>query len=337
MEIYTLNCFKEFECKKELCNDTCCAGWDIVIDKKTLEYYRALKGEFGDFLRANIDFSHSCIKTEKDGRCPFLNGNNLCEIILNCGEEHISYICTHHPRFYNEISGFTEMGMGLCCEEATRLLMDGDIRMEKRASKETSLLFFRDGLMDMVFCENFSLYEKLYYFLDLVCETEELLLFGEEDKAVSIKAEYKFKKIKTKGINVKEVLEIAKCTEPIDKIWEERLNAAIESEKKIKGKINEIICVNKNRYERLFYYYIFRYLLNDAEDKELICRAKLIIYLLYLNIIFDAEDSKNKDFNKNTVLISKQIEYSEENIDFILCETYTNPAFDFGNLVGEEL
>ncbi len=35
----------------------------------------------------------------EDGRCAFLNENNLCDIYIQLGEEALCDICTEHPRF----------------------------------------------------------------------------------------------------------------------------------------------------------------------------------------------------------------------------------------------
>lgn len=38
--------YKEFTCIADKCEDTCCAGWKIVIDKKSLNKYKHVKGKF---------------------------------------------------------------------------------------------------------------------------------------------------------------------------------------------------------------------------------------------------------------------------------------------------
>ena len=307
------------------------------LDTKTIEYYKKLEGDFGVFVRENVDLRNGCVKMDENGRCPFLNRNNLCDIILNCGEEHISYICTHHPRFYNEFSNFTEMGMGLCCEEAARLLMSGNIRIEKE-DNYGPLHVFRNELMEMILCNRFSLKEKVYYFLDLCCEADDYIFNGKSRELSCIINKYDFKSLKGNGIKVSKLLEIAEKTEPIDKKWKNRLKHVAGDCRKIEANINEVVEINKDRYERLFYYYTFRYLISEDYGEEILANAKLIIFLLYLNIIFDTVSYADgeKDFNPNTILISKQMEYSEDNICFLLACSYDDPALSFSNLVGEE-
>ena len=57
-------------------------------------------------------------------RCPFLTEENLCQLILELGEDSLCQICTDHPRFRSWFPDRVEEGLGLCCEEAGQLLLD---------------------------------------------------------------------------------------------------------------------------------------------------------------------------------------------------------------------
>lgn len=115
--------FDQFHCIGSACTDTCCAGWEIEVDETTAEGYLAEKGEFGDRLRREIGSEPGEYFFKlKNNRCPFLNKENLCDIFINLGEDRLCDICREHPRFYNWFGDYTEVGLGLCCEEAERLL-----------------------------------------------------------------------------------------------------------------------------------------------------------------------------------------------------------------------
>lgn len=47
---------------------------------------------------------------------------NLCEVLLNLGEDKMAQICTDHPRYYEWFSDGREDGLGLCCEAAASVL-----------------------------------------------------------------------------------------------------------------------------------------------------------------------------------------------------------------------
>ena len=59
----------------------------------------------------------------KQERCPFLSDQNLCEIILDVGPDALCQICADHPRFRNYWSDRMEIGLGMACEEAARLML----------------------------------------------------------------------------------------------------------------------------------------------------------------------------------------------------------------------
>ena len=115
--------YTEFKCINKACKHNCCIGWEIDIDKDTAMKYKEFPGEFGKKLNANISDSPARFKNLPNGRCPFLNKDNLCDIIINIDEEHLCEICKAHPRFINELPDRTEYGIGLSCEEAARIIL----------------------------------------------------------------------------------------------------------------------------------------------------------------------------------------------------------------------
>ena len=123
MKYHKPSFFDQFKCIGSACTDTCCAGWEIEVDETTAQEYLAEKGAFGDRLRREIgsEPGEYFFKLQNN-RCPFLNKENLCDIFINLGEDRLCDICREHPRFYNWFGDYTEVGLGLCCEEAERLL-----------------------------------------------------------------------------------------------------------------------------------------------------------------------------------------------------------------------
>lgn len=116
--------YDQFKCIASRCSDTCCVGWEIDIDEATQEVYRKVAGAFGERLRTNIEDGH--FKMLPHDRCPFLDKDNLCEVYQNLGEDALCDICTEHPRFVEVYGDIMERGLGLCCEEAARLLLAGE-------------------------------------------------------------------------------------------------------------------------------------------------------------------------------------------------------------------
>ncbi len=116
--------YKDFRCIGGACKHNCCIGWEIDIDEDTAAYYKGVAGEMGARLRAGIAMDGTPHFVLGEGeRCPFLNADNLCDIILHLGEEHLCDICNAHPRFQNELPDRVEIGVGMACEEAARLIL----------------------------------------------------------------------------------------------------------------------------------------------------------------------------------------------------------------------
>lgn len=128
MKLYAPKYYKDFICIADKCNHSCCIGWEIDVDEATLEKYENLNAPYGEAIRKSIDHSGECphFRLMEDERCPHLNDRGLCKIILNVGEDHLCHICREHPRFYNETALGKEVGLGMSCEEACRIILSSD-------------------------------------------------------------------------------------------------------------------------------------------------------------------------------------------------------------------
>ena len=124
MKLIVPSYFNLFRCIASECRDSCCVGWDIALDKRTEEKYKALNGALGRRVQKSIYHSDGGAYIEmKDGRCPFLSECGLCDLICEYGEEILSDICREHPRFYTVLGDVAYGGVGLSCEAAARLIL----------------------------------------------------------------------------------------------------------------------------------------------------------------------------------------------------------------------
>ena len=135
MKIRVPKYFKDFKCIASECEDTCCAGWGIVIDDETYKKYQKVEGDFGDRLRSEIvhDGGEN-IFVLKGNDCPFLNENKLCDIYNEVGEDALCYTCKQYPRYMEDFGGLREIGISLSCPEAARIIL----RNEEKAIFELS-------------------------------------------------------------------------------------------------------------------------------------------------------------------------------------------------------
>lgn len=127
MKLYAPKYYKRFQCIADKCKHSCCVGWEIDVDNPALEKYNSLSCGYATAIRNTIDFTDTphFILAEND-KCPHLNESGLCKIILNVGEDCLCDICREHPRFYNFTNRGKEVGIGMSCEEACRLILDSD-------------------------------------------------------------------------------------------------------------------------------------------------------------------------------------------------------------------
>lgn len=123
---------KKFKCIGGACEDSCCIGWRVNLDKKTFQLYKNNKDEelkpiFDKKVTRNHsngnELNYGKIKMENNGRCPFLNDQNLCRIYINIGESYLSNTCTFYPRVLNKIDGGYERSAGTSCPEIARIAL----------------------------------------------------------------------------------------------------------------------------------------------------------------------------------------------------------------------
>ncbi len=115
--------YSHFSCVAGKCPDTCCAGWAIMIDEKSLQKYRARKDSFGNRLRNSIDWKEKAFK-QYEGRCAFLNEENLCDIYGEAGPDMLCRTCRSYPRHTEEYEGIREISLSLSCPVAADLILD---------------------------------------------------------------------------------------------------------------------------------------------------------------------------------------------------------------------
>lgn len=135
MEYIYPSYYPDFQCIGGSCPDTCCAGWEIVIDDRSLECYRRYPGGFGNRLRNSIDFRKKSFR-QYDRRCAFLNEENLCDIYSEAGQGMLCRTCRRYPRHIEEYENVREISLSLSCPEAARLILSQDSLILKRMQRQ---------------------------------------------------------------------------------------------------------------------------------------------------------------------------------------------------------
>ena len=154
MEIRVPHYYRKFQCTADKCPDTCCAGWQIVIDEDTLEKYHQFDGPFGNRLANSIDWREGVFHQYEDQRCAFLNEENLCDIYIEAGEQMFCRTCKSYPRHFEEFENVREISLAMSCPEAAKLIL-GSKEPVKFISVEKA---YREDLYEDF---DFLLYSKL--------------------------------------------------------------------------------------------------------------------------------------------------------------------------------
>ncbi len=113
--------FSQFTCMASECPDTCCQGWEIQVDQKTLKRYRAETGILKNKLKRWINFRTGSLQFQ-NGICPFLE-QGLCSLQKEKGEEMLCRTCRRYPRHVEEYGNRREYSLSLSCPATAALLL----------------------------------------------------------------------------------------------------------------------------------------------------------------------------------------------------------------------
>lgn len=281
--------YPQFSCKAGNCRHTCCStGWEIDIDDATAAVYTATPGPIGTALR------QSMVKNEEgswqfrltaEGRCPFLQPDGLCHLVLTIGEDKLCDICALHPRFYEVVHTAAEPvelgGVGLCCEKSCELLLASDAPLE-----------FIDNITNrpMSFA---ALLASLH--IEMTAEQQSY-------QPIADTAYWQF------------VLECMEQTEPINDAWTRQLQSLSEQlpsiEKTVAGmtKRGLVPC-----WQRIYQYILYRQL-ERCEDLP----SSVVAAYAHLNTTFILLASSQTGRLDDAVREwSEQIEYDTDNVDLL--------------------
>lgn len=120
---------ERFSCIGPECEDDCCHGWCVYIDKETYEKYLKIrdgevKQKFDTYLQKNPNcsssFNFAIMNMKENGQCPMQDENMLCTIHKNYGAELLSHTCWIYPKLINHVGPKIEISLTMSCPEAAR-------------------------------------------------------------------------------------------------------------------------------------------------------------------------------------------------------------------------
>ncbi len=301
--------YEKFKCIKDRCKHSCCIDWEILIDEAALERYR----DHEDIMQTIAECDDgACFKLCCDGRCPHLNSEGLCNMIINHGEGFLSDICNNHPRFYSRVSeGQIEAGIGLACEEACRIILECEhpfplIKLDKDDCRRIPTFSFDD---------DFTLRS------DILSKRAEVFSVLENDSTDFASAAHELFDM----LEIRELYTADEWTnrflelEILDTEWRNILTASKNSNANIQDANNAEF---DKYYLRLLAYFVFRHVGSAVSYDNM--RARLgfaIISAKMIKSIFEKSGGKTVDGLIDIARrYSSEIEYSEENTAEIIFE-----------------
>jgi lysine-N-methylase len=122
--------YHAFRCIGADCEDTCCVGWIVNVDKATYEaYQRCADPELGPSLHDLVSINAAPGGDDNFARinlsgpaCPFLS-EGWCAIQKKLGEEYLSIMCSQYPRVMNMVDDVLQRSLDLSCPEAARVML----------------------------------------------------------------------------------------------------------------------------------------------------------------------------------------------------------------------
>lgn len=174
--------YDEFSCVGSDCLLTCCGGWCIMVDEKTLKKYRKMGGEIARFARHGVAYNenshNNVVKLQKKGYCPMLNEEQLCRVVLEKGTEALCETCRIYPRKTVHSFDTEERYLSMGCPRVVQLLFQMENKLsfvfEPDANMQTTELpvynkkiyvnmKVRDSIVDFIQKSSLPLWFREFY------------------------------------------------------------------------------------------------------------------------------------------------------------------------------
>lgn len=313
--------YEKFRCLAGACPHTCCEKWEVVLDEETACRYFGVPGPLGDRLRSSMQADGEgdfCFPLD-GGRCPFLDGENLCEIHRRLGEDATSVTCREHPRFTEDYGPFREITLSASCPAANALLLGTDAPLtflewrtaEPEEAGDEWLAYLpplRARLLTLLADRSRPLRRRLADFLSLAGEAQGMLDDGCEEQLPALAESWRPRKAEApagEGLLFPHGLRFLGTLELLDGDWPELL---------LRAETAAPVPQPEPLLERIAVYFAFRYLLKAVNDGDLLGRAQLCVFAVLAVERLAAVCGLSEALRR----FSCEIEHSGENLDALL-------------------
>ncbi len=330
--------FEQFRCLAGACPHTCCAKWEVVIDEETAQRYQELPGPLGEKLRSALQYDEdgdACFPLD-GGRCPFLDGEGLCEIQRKLGEEATSVTCREHPRFVEDYGLFREITLSASCPAANALLLGSRETLTFREREDGApaepgdlwlswLLPLRQRMLALAEDRSRPLKRRLWEVLSLASAAQQCLEAEREEDLPDLiggwQPEYDAEPATGPGL-FPEALSALLKLEVLEPDWPVLLKQAETA---------EAAAVEETLLERTAVYFLFRYILKTVNDGDVLGRAELCVLAVLTAERLAAVCGLPEALRR----FSCEIEHSEENLERLLEAFWQRKTFSLERFQNE--
>ena len=329
MRIYEPDYAGGFRCLAGACPHSCCEKWEVVVDEESVRRYQALPGPLGERLRGALELDEEgawCFPL-RGGRCPFLDGENLCEIHRHLGEAATSETCRAHPRFVEDYGPFRELTLSASCPAANALLLgsEGPLTFPLRRSGEPGqagdpwlpfLLPLRSRLLEILADRSRPLKARLGDFLRLALAAQSFLDAERESELPALAAAWREEAAPAAAPGpglFPAALDILAGLEVLEPDWPELLERGKDAPS---GQTPEPLL------ERTAVYFAFGHLLKAVNDGDLLGQAELCVLLTLTAERLAPLCGLGEALRR----LSCEIEHSQENLDALALAFGTEAA-----------
>ena len=156
MQYFGIQFFNQFKCAQGDCPQTCCKGWQILIDANTMEQIEKEPENKRRELRRHIaGMRKGQPQIRKNfGRCPYHTKEQLCGLQLRKRTDLMPRVCREYPRRTVSFGSFAEITMELACPVVAQLFLEEKkmLSMQPLGEQEHEVLW-KIGNEDPAFLE----------------------------------------------------------------------------------------------------------------------------------------------------------------------------------------
>lgn len=360
MKVTVPDYYKDFKCIAGECEDTCCAGWQVDVDDASFAYYKTIGGAFGERLHSVMvegkKGREGQFRICEDGRCPFLNDQNLCDLYSELGEDALCVTCDQYPRYTCEFGNYKETGIALSCKTAAELILKDNRTpgfTESENEDSFSGLNNIDGLLylnlkkarekayEIVWDRDKNIWQRMCELLDFAEGVQKYM--RHPDKMKDYVASF------APATPESTILPANKEISRYHTIWKYYMKQVIikkewplmvktiQENHYLKDYEGQTLAFNKYykdkeyEYENLITYFLFRYFMKGVFDGDVLTKVKMgIVSVLMIRQcdigVWAVNGSLTYEQQVDIChLYSREVEHSEENFDN-LCKIFSKKS-----------